>query len=90
MPLYSTKVQWHDLRIDPEDIPEDQEEVLVTKESFDGARRVAANVYLKTLENGDYCWCTLVKDNTTGRMEETMVWEEVVAWAYYPSPHVIY
>ena len=90
MPLYPAKVQWHDLRIDPEDIPDDGEDVLVTKECLDGTRRVVANVYLKTLENDDYCWCTLVRNNTTGQMEETMVWEEIVAWAYYPAPHVVY
>jgi hypothetical protein len=90
MATYRSRIDWHDLRIAPDDIPEEGENVLVTKENFEGDRKVVANIYLKWMKNDTYCWCTLTRDSQTGRMEETMVWEEIIAWAYYPDPHVVY
>lgn len=88
--VYRTIIGWHDVRIDPDDIPEEGENVLVTIENHEGTRRVVANVYLKNLRNDQYAWVTLTRDIQTGRMEETMVWEKVLAWAYYPNPHPVY
>lgn len=90
MAIYKSRIEWHDLRIAPDDIPEEGEDVLVTKENYEGTRKVVANVYLKILENDTYAWCTLTRDVQTGQMEETMVWDEVIAWAYYPKPHCVY
>ena len=89
MAIYRTRVEWHDLRIAPDDLPEEGEEVLVTTENIEGARRVQANVYLKTGKDDRYFWCTLVRDLKSGRMEEAAVWYEVIAWAYYPDPHIL-
>ncbi len=96
MAVYKSYIEWHDLRIAPDDIPEEGEEVLVTKENYEGTRRVVANVYLKWLQNGAYCWCTMAPDDDYSSedrieiVEETMVWDEVIAWAYYPKPHVVF
>ena len=89
MAIYKKAIEWHDLRIAPDDIPEEDEEVLVTKENWEGDRKVVAGVFLKMLENGTYSWWSLVMDRCTGRMEKAMLWEEVVAWAYYPDPHIV-
>ena len=85
-----TKVEWHDLRIAPDDIPEPGEELLVTVERFDGSRKVEANVYLKELTNGRTCWCYKAFDKVTECFEKTsvMIWYEVVAWAYYPGAYM--
>jgi hypothetical protein len=80
------RIEWHDLRIAPYDLPDEEENVLVTVENLEDGRRVLADVYLKELNNGDYCWCT--KDPET--KEEIMVWYEVVAWTYYPKPYCKY
>ena len=88
MATYRSRIDWHDLRISPDDIPEEDEEVLVTKENFEGTRKVVAGVYVRELSNGTYSWYTYIRDPETSRMEEAMVWDEVVAWAYYPDPHI--
>lgn len=88
--VYRDIIEWHDVRQDPDDVPEEGENVLVTIENYEGARRVVANVYLKNLSNEQYAWETLTRDIQTGQMEATMVWEEVIAWAYYPNPHAVY
>lgn len=88
--VYRTIIGWHDLRIDPDDTPDEDENVLVTIENHEGTRRVVANVYFKKLWNGQYAWTTLTRDIQTGKMEETMVWEKVLAWAYYPNPCPVY
>lgn len=88
-PVIHTKVGWHDLRWDPEDLPEEGESILVTQETVDGVRRVASNVYLKNLDDDSYCWCTRIWDPYTHQTEETMLWETVVAWAYYPPPYIV-
>lgn len=88
MAIYKSTIEWHDLRIAPDDFPEEGEDVLVTIENYEGSRRVLAGVYSKKLEDERYIWC--MKDRVViGRsyVEEIAVWEEVVAWAYYPAPH---
>ena len=90
MAIFKETIEWHDLRIAPDDIPEEDEDVLVTVENYEGARRVVANVYLKNLENDTYAWYTKAQIVPgRGFLEEVMVWEEVVAWAYYPAPHIV-
>ena len=86
--------RWHDLRIDPDDLPDDLEEVLATIENFSGTRRVLSGVYLKPRFNDageleDYCWCIRAPNERTRIVEETMLWYPVIAWAYYPDPYPI-
>ena len=86
--------RWHDLNIDPEDLPDDFEEVLVTTEDFNGNRRVLSGIYLKPRYNNakeliDYCWCIKTPNEKTRVVEETMFWYPVIAWAYYPDPYPI-
>ena len=47
MAIFKSRIDWHDLRIAPDDIPEDGEDVLVTVELLDGTRKTRAKVYLK-------------------------------------------
>ena len=86
----TSKIEWHDLRIAPDDIPEDGENVLVTVELLDGARRTQADVYLKMNDDDTYIWYTrtYIRDRKT--FEEAAVWYEVIAWAYYPDPYCRY
>lgn len=86
MAIFKSRIDWHDLRIAPDDIPEEGEDVLVTVELLDGTRKTRANVYLKELENDTYCWCEKVWSSSSHMYEEAMVWYEVTAWAYYPEP----
>lgn len=86
----TSKIEWHDLRIAPDDIPEDGENVLVTVELLDGARRTQADVYLKTNDDGRYFWYTRTYIREQKIFEEAAVWYEVVAWAYYPDPYCKY
>ena len=60
--VYRDIIEWHDVRQDPDDVPEEGENVLVTIENYEGARRVVANVYLKNLSNEQYAWETLTRD----------------------------
>lgn len=83
MALLRAYTEWHNIQIAPNDIPEEDEPVLVTTENFEGTRRVLGNVFLKQLENDTYCWCTYVRN------DETMLWEKVIAWTYYPNPYVV-
>lgn len=85
----ATKVEWHDLRIAPDDIPDEGENVLVTVELLDGTRRTQADVYLK-LDDDTYSWYTRTYIRDRHIFEEAAVWYEVVAWAYYPEPYCKY
>ena len=93
MAYLTTELRWHDLRIDYDDTPEDEEPVLVTVELFNGNREVWLDVYLKHFLDpngvpfGSYCWMTQVANEDTGMMEEVRVWNKVIAWAYPPSPY---
>lgn len=88
MATYRSRIDWHDLRIAPDDIPEEDEEVLITKENYEGARKVVAGARVRELTNGTYAWYIYIRDYETHKMEEAMIWDEVVAWAYYPDPHI--
>lgn len=87
MSLITTKVEWHDLRIDDCDLPGEEEPVLITVEALDGQRLVWHDAYFKFTECGDdIIWCTMAL-NEFGRPEETAVWYPVIAWAYLPEPY---
>ena len=88
MAIIKSTVEWHDLRIAPDDMPDAEEEVLVTIETLDGDLKTRANVYFKELDNNTFCWCEKVYNRESKCFEEAMVWYEVVAWAYYPSPYL--
>jgi hypothetical protein len=80
--LLKSEVEWHDLRMDPEDLPSAEEGVFVTIETLDGEKRVWGDVFY----NDDAeCWCTFCQ-NDLGYFERTMVWYPVIGWAYNPSP----
>ena len=90
MSAYRSHINWHDLRIDPCDLPEDHEEILVTTENTDCVRRVRTDIYLKQLDGRlHYAWVEKVMDPETNKVEETMIWEKVVAWAYLPGPYIV-
>lgn len=87
MALISTEAEWHDISVDPYDLPGEKESVLVTIETLDGERKVWPETYYKNSETGDdILWCTMAV-NDYGIPEETMVWYPVVAWAYYPEAY---
>lgn len=93
MAYLTTDIEWHDVRIDPEDLPAEEEPILVTIELLDGRRVTWLDVYLRyasgpkeldDLEN-TYFWVTR-GINEFNKIEETQVWYPVVAWAYPPAP----
>ena len=87
MALLTTPIEWHDLRIDPDDLPGAEEPILVTIEDvIKEDRYVWLDVYLKETEDDTVIFCTKAV-NEYGQIEETMVWNKVVAWAYPPPPY---
>ena len=83
-------INWHDVRLNPGDLPEDSDEILVTTEDVNCVRRVRTDVYLKQLKGRlHYVWCQKCIDPETGKIEETMLWEKVIAWAYLPLPYIV-
>lgn len=90
MALYKTEVEWHDLRIDPDDLPGNGEPILVTLDGLDvsnyGRDRLVWNdVTLMDDESGDgYQWVT--KDDHNAFCP---VYYPVIAWAYLPEPYSI-
>ena len=89
MTRFTTEVEWHDIRADPDDLPGIWEPVIVTLDMLDGQRRVWMDVSLEEDDNGDVWWCTEAL-NDFGTVEKTVVWYPVVAWAYAPNPFDIY
>ena len=82
-------IEWHDLRIAPYDLPEDHEQVLTTTENYEGTRRIRTDIFLKSTDDYHYFWCAYEINPITGLYEEDVSWEEVVAWAYLPTPYMI-
>ena len=89
MAYLTTKMEWHDVRVDPEDLPGEEEPIVVTVELLNGERVTWLDVYLKYNANGVYFWVTKAL-NEYGKLEETQVWYPVVAWAYPPPPFAFY
>lgn len=78
----TSEVEWHDLRMDEEDLPSADEGVFVTIETLDGERRVWGDVFY---DEENECWCTFC-ENEYGQFERAMVWYKVIGWAYNPAP----
>jgi len=89
MALYTGKIEWHDLRIAPDDLPGTEEPILVTIETLGGERRTWVDVYLKETYDDRAMFVTRCPDEY-GRIEETAVWYPVIAWAYPPDPFEYY
>lgn len=88
MAIVWSQIEWHDIRISPEDMPDEEEDVLVTVENLDGSRRTRANVFWKEAPNGDVIWYEHVWSQETHRYEDAILWYPVIAWAYYPDPYI--
>lgn len=88
MALYRTELEWHDLKIDPDDLPDEEDPILVTVEMpHDGTRSVWIDAFLKNYNDSDrYLFCVHHYEPLTGKMEYVPVWYKVVAWAYPPEP----
>ena len=84
--LYRTTVEWHDLEIAPDDLPEAESPVMITVETLDRQRMVWLDAYLKETEDDRTIFCTTGRNEFTGEPEECAVWYPVVAWAYPPEP----
>ena len=88
--LLGTKVEWHDLRIDPEDLPENGEPILITIETLDGSRVVWLDAFLQDDPSGDgFSFVTETIDPDSKIVEKTVVWYPVIAWAYPPEPYFV-
>jgi hypothetical protein len=86
---FTTETEWHDIRIDPLDLPSEDEPILITIETFSGDRKVWMDAYLKSEDEDNYWFCTKAV-NEFGYPEETVVWYPVIAWAYPPDPFDLY
>ena len=88
--LHTTTIEWHDLRIDPDDLPGNGEPVIVTLEGLDVMqyekdRMVWLDVTLQEDESGDgHQWITRDAQNLP-----CPVYYPVIAWAYPPEPYTI-
>lgn len=84
MALYTTETEWHDLRLDPDDLPDDGEPILITVETFLN-RQTWIDAHMKYADGGKpIFYCNAV--NEDGFPEESVVWYPVIAWAYPPEP----
>lgn len=83
--LLKTDVEWHDLRIDPEDLPGEDEPIIVTVETFLN-RQTWLDVFMKEETVGEPIFYTKVMGEY-GKIEDQAVWYPVVAWAYPPAPY---
>ncbi len=86
MALLTTQAEWHDIRIDPEDLPGEEEPIMVTVEYLDGRRGVWMNVYMREDGEGNPWFCTEAIDEF-GLLQRTVIWYPVIAWAYPPLPY---
>ena len=85
MALYATDVEWHSLQIDPTDVPEPDEPIMVTVESFMG-RNVWLDAFVKPDQFGNMEFYTKVVGDDGWSIEDQKIWYKVVAWAYPPAP----
>ena len=81
------RIEWHDLRIAPYDLPDPNEPILTTTESVSEIRTVRTDIHFEYVDDDEYnfIWYRQALNPTTGEIEDTIFWEEVVAWAYYPK-----
>lgn len=81
-------IEWHDLILAPYDLPEVNEQILVTVETISEERKVCTDIYLGKTPNDNHFWWRYVI-SPEGVLEKTSVWEEIIAWAYLPNPYSI-
>lgn len=86
MALYATDVEWHSLQIDPDDLPEEDDPVIVTVESILGSRQVWLDAFIKEDELGNPAFFTKIHGEDGHSIEDQKIWYKVVAWAYPPAP----
>ena len=79
---YKSEVEWHDIQVDPDDLPSADEGVLVTIELMDGQRKVWGDVFY---DEDSETWCSY-EENEYGKFEKVQVWYKVLGWAYLPEP----
>ena len=84
--LLTTEVEWHDLRVDPDDLPSEGEPILVTVETFTG-RATWMDVEYSEESLGKPIFYTRVINPETNIVEKQAVWYPVIAWAYAPDPY---
>jgi hypothetical protein len=88
--LKNSEIEWHDIRVDPDDLPGNGDPIIVTLESVDGSRLVWLDVVLQDDPSGDgYQFVTQQFDAYSGIFEKTPVWYPVIAWAYPPEAYSI-
>lgn len=78
-------VEWHDLAIDPEDLPSEEEPIMVTVETPMGRRTWFDNVFMKEETVGEPIFYIRALGHS-GILEEEAIWYPVLAWAYPPDP----
>ena len=90
--LFSKKssIIWHDLRLAPYDLPEENQQIITTIETVNGDRIVHTDIFIKYLDDSQYNYSWIIKYiNSQGIVEDTIFWEEVIAWAELPIPYLI-
>ena len=90
--LFSKKssIVWHDLRLAPYDLPEENQQIITTIETVNGDRIVHTDIFIKYLDDSQYNYSWIIKYvNSQGIVEDTIFWEEVIAWAELPIPYLI-
>lgn len=88
MALTKTAIEWHDIRVDPDDIPSPEDPVMITVEHLDGSRAVWLDAYISETDDG-YQFVTQQFDSYSGVFGQCVVWYPVIAWAYPPDPYYI-
>lgn len=81
----TTPIEWHDLRVHPDDLPGEGEPIIVTVETFTD-RLTWLDVFMKEESAGEPHFYTRTI-NEYGQLEDTAVWYPIVAWAYPPPPY---
>ena len=84
MGMYTTETEWHDLRKYPDDLPGEDEPIIVTVETFLN-RQTWIDVFMKEETAGEPVFYTKAM-NEYGKIEATALWYPVIAWAYPPPP----
>ena len=89
--MKSPRIFWHDLRLAPYDLPEENEEILTTVETISGERKTHMDIFLRYLDKNqyNYGWVIRLFDPESHQNTECIFWEEVIAWADKPDPYAI-
>ena len=75
-------IKWHDLKDNPEDLPFDNDKVIVTAR-YSGTNGVAvySECYVEHTPNGEVHWFDGISDYPMDRFFD------ILAWAHYPNPY---